>query len=485
MNKKRFKIFGALIYTGFLFLLVTIFCISVLNNEDYSIKASSQRVENLYEIDVRGTIYDRNMIPFVNGRTNEKVVENVKYNEILRYDEKTLAKHLIGYVNKDYKAMSGLEKEYNPFLETDKIYAISKVYDVLNNEIKELGTRRVNKPDSESNLKLTLDYHIQKIVEDEMDKNVQRGSVVVMDANTFDVLAIASRPDYDAKNMHKYVENGTTELLDRSLSSYNAGSIFKIITTAALIEENNLTGNELFLCPGSKKLNSNVFNCHKRDGHIFLNLKDAFEQSCNCVYYDIGLKLGGEKILNMARKFKLGEKILDLSWEKSGNIPVSKNTNADTLNVSIGQGDVLITPLQACFVSCVIANGGIAKKVNVVNSVVDENGKVIYSFKNEKQEKIIEKSTAILIAEMMRGCVTNGTGKSADSKKVNISGKTGTAESGWMEDGKSMVHGWFTGFFPFENPKYAVSVLLENGRTSKNAAIVFKNIAEKIIELND
>jgi cell division protein FtsI/penicillin-binding protein 2 len=186
----------------------------------------------------------------------------------------------------------------------------------------------------------------------------------------------------------------------------------------------------------------------------------------------------------MAKKFKIGEKILDLSWEKKGNIPGFKNTYADTLNISIGQGDVLITPVQACFLSCVIANDGISKKVNVVNSVVDENGKELFGFKSNKKEKVTEKSTAELIGQMMRGCVENGTGKSADSELVNISGKTGTAESGWMEDGKSMVHGWFTGFFPSENPKYAISVILENGKTSKNAAIVFKNIAEKIIEIN-
>ena len=217
---------------------------------------------------------------------------------------------------------------------------------------------------------------------------------------------------------------------------------------------------------------------------MFLNLKEAFSLSCNCAYYEIGKKLKSDKMLDMAKMFGLGEKCTSLDWEEEGNIKTDKNkTVCDALNISIGQGDILVTPIQATKISAIIANKGKSKKVNIADKIINQKGETIHYLKQEEETIVINENTASIIADMMKKCVDTGTGTDAHSDKVNISGKTGTAQTGWEKDGELMVHGWFVGFFPSENPKYAMCVFLENGKTSKNAAKTFKNIAEKIVDL--
>ncbi|MBE7053980.1 MAG: penicillin-binding protein 2 [Ruminococcaceae bacterium] len=479
---KRMKLVFYVTITILFLLVLIVFKISVIDSDKYFEMAVNQRMENIYTKKVRGKIVDRNMIPFVD--TNSEIVNNngVEFLTTKRYSDTSCASHLIGYVDYDFCGISGLEKMYDSFLKTDKKISVSRINDVNKSYVKNLGTRILNSEDGAMNLKLTLDMHIQKIVEEEMDKSVKRGSVVVLDVNSFDVLAISSRPDFDRTNVQKYVENGESELVDRSTSMYNAGSIFKIITAAAALKEN--MQDEIFLCNGYKNEDGTVFKCHKEDGHMFLNFEEAFVQSCNCAYYEMGKRLKSDKILDMAKKFGLGSKCIGLEWEEEGNIKTEKNkTTSDALNISIGQGDILVTPVQAANIAAIIANKGNGKKVNVADRITDQKGNTLHYLKQEYEYKVIDKSAAEKISSMMKKCVDSGTGIDAKSEIVNISGKTGTAQTGWEQDGELMVHGWFVGFFPSQKPKYAMCVFMENGKSSKNAAKSFKNIAEKIVDL--
>ena len=467
------------------FLSAVLLKISVFDGKKYMEASVLQRTDSTDIKKQRGMIYDRNMCPLVDSRTyidfKEKDGKTVKYTYTKRYDALSLASHFIGYTDLSGKGVCGIEKIYDSYLWSDATYSINTIKDVKNNTIDKFGIRSQNKNVPGMSLKLTLDYHIQKEAEEAMKNKKATGSVVVLDAKNFDLLASVSSPSFDRTDVGKYVNSSKGELIDRSISQYNAGSIFKIITCAAALENNDFNENSKFFCTGSSNVNSVIFNCHKKDGHGFLNLESAFYNSCNCAFYEMGIKCQIKKIQKCAESFGLGKKVINFDNEFCGNVNLKKAvTNADMANISIGQGDILITPVQAVKIAAIIANDGVSKNVNTAMCLVDKNGKETGNFYKNDEKRAIKKDTARKIGKMMEKCVLYGTGTGAKSKELSISGKTGTAQTGWLKDGSLMVHGWFVGFFPSEKPKYAMCVFLENGKSSNSAAVIFKEIAEKI-----
>ena len=145
-----------------------------------------------------------------------------------------------------------------------------------------------------------------------MDKWVSKGAVIVLDTQSFEVLAMASRPIYDGENIESYLESDEGELLNRALCAYNAGSVFKIVTAAAALEGNLGYENREIFCDGSFEYGEKTFLCHKEDGHGKESFSKSFADSCNCAFYETSLLLGGKKITDTAKKFGLGEKILHM-----------------------------------------------------------------------------------------------------------------------------------------------------------------------------
>ena len=134
--------------------------------------------------------------------------------------------------------------------------------------------------------------------------------------------------------------------------------------------------------------------------------------------------------------------------------------------------------------TCIIANGGEKKNVNIIEEIRDSNGNTMETFGGGNEERVISPNTCKLISEAMRMAVTEGTANSLGHSTVAIAGKTGTAETGWVKDGKTLVHGWFCGYFPYDSPRYAVSVLMENGGSGALSALpVFEKIAEEITKI--
>ncbi|MBR2477021.1 MAG: penicillin-binding protein 2 [Clostridia bacterium] len=440
--------------------------IAVFKGDTYTKMAVTQRTgKNDKE---RIIITDRNLIPLTG--TDE------------RYGVSHPAEHLIGYTDGTGKGVSGIEAYIDENM-THLLYTKSAgLKDAKGNHIP-----NTNEENKKRYVKLTLDYHIQKIGENVLDESGITGALVVMDVESGDILAMVSRPGFDRNKVGEYIEQGGTELMNRAVAPYNAGSIFKIITASAALEEESVYNDTLFFCGGSTPIDGIDFICHHRQGHGFLTLEDAFASSCNCSFYNIGAGVGCDKICSYARKFGLGEVVLDkVISESKGNIPTdTKGTASETANISIGQGEILITPVQAAQAVCIIASGGKKRDVNIIEGIADENGNIIHSARKNGETKILSESTANKIGAMMRMTTESGTGTGAESDVVAIAGKTGSAETGWQTGNGYMVQGWYVGYFPYEKPKYALVVMTENGRQGNaSCGPIFKKTAEEIMKLN-
>lgn len=424
-NNIRLKTVKILIFSIISAVFLRMFYISVLKHKDYS-DAVAVQTASVYKN--RGIIYDRNMI---------KLREN------------SSLKHLLGYVSANGN------------------YGIEKAFDKELSHCADYG-----------GISLTIDYHIQKIAEKAMDNAKIKGAVIIADVENGDILAMASRPDFDINKGSKN-ENGS--MINKALCAYNAGSVFKIITTAAALE-NNCNEEMTFNCEGKMEIDGMEFICNKEEGHGIINFSKALEQSCNCAFYQIGEITGAKSICTCAKNFGFGSPVLNISGlnEESGNIPDGNFSLRETANISIGQGDILVTPLQVADMMVTIANNGIRKQLKIINGFVNSDG-----FSNKADGinlgRIISKSSAVKIKNMLINTVENGTGKLAKFDSEGAGGKTGTAQTGWYNGKEMMTHGWFAGFFPANQPKYVCVVFAEDGKSgSEKAAPVFNRICKSM-----
>lgn len=548
VHYKRLSIVVSIFAFVFLILLGRIFYIQVIKSEEYSKKAVTQRTLKIPVALNRGEIYDRNLIPLTD-REVEKVIlvysdyiydkkstaeiiskacgisikevedkltgsvdtiefstkllqnpylealESGKINGVIvvekkqRYTDESIARHVIGYIGKsDKKGYMGIEKSLNQYLAGDGYDSVVAVVDSGLNIIPGLGFRKVeaDKNGQSYSVKLTLDYHIQSIIEEEMKKNNTRGAVVVMDVATSEILGMGSFPDYDQNDISKYIDNNGDELLNKALWSFDLGSIFKTVVAAAAFENNLITLDDKFICTGSYKVGNTNINCstYKSHENTEINIKDAFSLSCNTTFVKIGEIVGAEKILDMAKKFGFGQKQLyTFSEEKSGNLP---EPNEDGIgNISIGQGKIQATPLQVTSMMATIANNGIRRTPVIVDELLTYDGKEIKKMEREKPEVIMSYSTANQLKSLLSEVTKTGTGKQANMDEYGgSSGKTSSAQTGISTgvNGATVVQGWFAGFVPSNSPKYAITVFVYDGQSGgSSAAPLFKDIATRIL----
>ncbi|WIF94507.1 peptidoglycan D,D-transpeptidase FtsI family protein [Caminicella sporogenes] len=543
--RKRLTIMFMLVTVILICLIGRLCYIQIIKGNDLRQMAVKQWSETVSIVDKRGKIYDRNYIPLTSRvkedyiiihpsiKLNDKVlnllsistkldVETLKkvlskkdrYKKLLikyydidilrellsmgiqtveitkRYDGSRLASHVIGYIKESENAgMSGLEKYFDTELTKDRGIVISAVKDAKNRIIPGFGYAVYKGNDNKKeNIVTTIDYNIQKISEKEFDKYNFDGSVVVLDSKSGDILAMVSRPNFDPDNVANYLNSNNMELYNKAVQiSFPPGSIFKIIVAAAAIEKKLVDMQQNFYCKGYEKLGKDIIiKCHsyEKGGHGNLNLKQAFAASCNSVFIQIGQILGGEEILNMAKKFGLGKKTgIKIDKETEGVLPTEDYVKGAGIgNISIGQGCLEVTPLQVAKFTNIIANNGIDVGVRLVKEVISDNGKVKKKFKKDSINRVISSDTAQKIKDMMIQTVKEGTGRAAKMDDIEVAGKTGSAET--VVRGQKTVHAWFTGFFDGKKSRYVITIIAERkGSGGKFAAPIFKNIAKRLIEM--
>ena len=474
---KRIKIaigcFGILTFV----IVARVFYVGVVKCRYYTEKVMAQRTETIDFVSPRGIIYDRNMIRLTDAKMKLVVKDGKPYYTGNRTTN--LLSHVIGYISADGKG-SGIEGAFDYVLSADNSSRISYIKDINNKKVS--SGYIIDIKNSYKGISLTIDYHIQEIAENAMDFYKINGAVVVADCKSGEILAMASRPDYNAAELEKYLDGKDGELINKAISPYNPGSVFKIIVTAAFLE-NHYNDEFYFECNGSTLIDGKEFVCHKKEGHGLQTLEQVFANSCNCAFYSLGKTVGIEDIYNYSKEFGIGGETLCINGiaESKGGVPQTVKSTGELANVSIGQGDVMVTPIQIADVLCTICNGGARSQLTLISGMVDDKG-VCNKTAGTELGRVVSETTARRLMNMMNMAVAYGTGVKAQLDLCNAGGKTGSAETGWIKDGKTMQQGWFAGYFPAENPRYVCVVMAENGISGgESACPVFKKIGDDMI----
>lgn len=408
-----------------------------------------------------------------------------------RYSNNQLAPHLIGYLNGANEGVCGIEKTFNDFLKknTTNIKIKYQINALQNNFNQALPHVDLGDKENKYGVVLTIDKTIQKIAE-EASTSMNKGAIVIMDAQNGDLKSLVSIPKYNPNNVADYLNNPDSPLLNRTFCAYNVGSTYKLLVAAAALEEDyNKFINFKSTCIGFKQLSNNTFKCHFLPGHGTIDMTKALEISCNPYFIDLALNVGPVNILNLSKNLGFGttDTLFKDIKTYSGSLPDQSTltTKSDIANLGFGQGELTATPIQIAKMVSAIANNGYLIVPKIVKGISDKAGKQIE--KEEKhftQTKIISTKTAKTIKNMMISVVENGSGKNAKPYVGGAGGKTASAQTGHYsknEPDKEIVHAWFSGFFPAENPKYVIVVLVEEGNSGSDvAAPIFKKIADKI-----
>ncbi len=398
-----------------------------------------------------------------------------------------LACHVVGYLDGEGRGVSGIEKSFDALLSknssrvTVRFESNAKGRALLGGEIRVEG----NKIPS-GGVALTIDREIQTITENALDASeCECAAAVVMDIESGAIRACVSRPFFDPENIAASLNADNSPLINRSLLPFSVGSVFKPFVAASAIE--NGTESFEYFCTGSVTLNGVTFNCHKKDGHGLLDMRGAVADSCNTYFIALANKTGGEKIRETAESFGFGKEIVLADGIKSnaGVLPHidELDSKAAVANFSFGQGSLLATPVQLCAAFSAIARGGIYIRPYLVEGTVDADG-VLTRIKNYgERRQVISLNTAELVSEYLKAVVDEGSGKRAWNEYVTAAGKTATAQTGKSENGEEIYNAWFVGWFPADEPRYAVAVLKENGgEGALSCAPVFREIAVNMAE---
>lgn len=375
-----------------------------------------------------------------------------------------------GYKRKDLVGRSGIEKFYNR--ELAGVAGGTQVQvDSRGRPVRVLGLKE---PTSGKDMVLTIDADIQAVCDKSLEGKT--GAIVVIDPKTGEVLALASHPSFDPnvfvrsntgkERMNLIGDRKGRPLSDRAISGlYPPGSVFKMVTSSAALETKKISSSTTFVCNGSYRLGRGKFDCWKEGGHGPQNIIDALMNSCNVFFYSAGRAAGVDALEYYSKLYGYGKVTgIDLPDEVKGIAPgrawkksVKKEGwyDGETLNYSIGQGYLAVTPIQVVCMTAVCANMGSHVRPHLVKKIGDEN------IPAPKPKWLgLKESTVRYIREGLLKVVSSegGTGKRAKIEGVQVAGKTGTAQNP-----HGRTHAWFTGFAPFSEPTICVVVFLEHG----------------------
>ncbi len=390
------------------------------------------------------------------------------------YPYGNMLSHSLGYVGIDNQGLSGLELQYDKYL-TGKSGAIKYFADAKGNKLN-LSDIYVE-PQDGMNISLTIDINIQKSIERELNNIVDMFSpdmalAIVMNPNNGEILGMASRPDYNPNNYQKYSQ----EALSRNLpiwASYEPGSTFKIITTAAAVEEKIVDLNkDHFYDSGSVNVDGSILRCWKAGGHGNQTFMEVLQNSCNPGFVKMGQLLGKKTLFSYINKFGFGKKTgVDLNGEGKGIIfNLNQVGNVELATTAFGQG-VSVTPIQQATAVSAVVNGGILYEPYIVKSISEkETGSIIQNKEKKEIRTVISKETSKIMRQALENVVAKGGGKSAYIEGYRIGGKTGTAQK--VKDGRYMVGNYIMSFMsvvPSNNPEAVLYLAIDN---PKNTALL-------------
>jgi len=398
-----------------------------------------------------------------------------------------LASHVLGFVDLDNRGLEGIELAYDKYLRGIPGWAIF-FRDARQNKLA-LWQQMVPAKDG-YDLILTIDEVIQYIAERELDRayinyHAQAASIVVLEPKTGKILALANRPTFD---LNRVSSIRLDIRRNRALADlFEPGSVFKIVTASAALEEAKVKEEDRFFCEeGTYQIGRHTLHDHRPHG--WLNFREVIEQSSNIGTVKVAMLLGPEIIYRYARLFGFGQATgVDMPGEINGMLKEPKYWSKISISaVPIGQ-EVGVNALQLAMAISVIANGGNLMRPYVVERIQDKNRTLIKENTPQLVRRVISQDTAARIKSILQGVVENGTGKLAKPASFSAAGKTGTAQK-LEPDGRyshSKFVASFIGFAPAEDPLVSIVVVLDSPRPyyfgGVVAAPVFKNVAEDVL----
>ena len=483
---------------------------------------AAERTRSAYRPVVLMADIDRDLLAAVEARRYDLPGVTVDVKAMRRYVYGDSAAHLLGYMGEinaaelaggrypgcrggDYIGKFGIEKNCEPLLRGQpggrqvEVDARGQVVRVLNTVDAVPG----------HNVVLTIDHRLQAVAEQSLGDKA--GAVVAVDPQSGEVLVMASRPSFDPnafvggisrRDWQALVENPRRPMENKAIqATYPPASTYKIVTAMAGLQEGEIDGRSQFFCPGQLRYGNRAYRCWKRGGHGHLNVVEAISQSCDVFFYQVGIKLGVDRLARYARSCGLGSPTdVGLDHEDAGLIPTAAWKKGrfgvpwqggETLSVAIGQGYNLVTPIQMAMMIAAVGNGGTLYQPRLVHAVESAEGRVI-----EQPAPVVKGRIAVgarnlnLIQEGLWRVVQGdrGTARGIRLEGIDISGKTGTAQVFSRKgetDGKEGVadhlkdHAWFVAYAPSEAPGIAVAVIVEHGEHGSSAAAP---VARAVIE---
>ncbi len=387
----------------------------------------------------------------------------------------------------DVIGVSGIERQYEHALRGKRGYVEHELlfYPL---RVEKRATR--TPPDPGHNLHLTVRADFQQAVKDAFKwaeehprLNFRSGALVMLDVETGGILAAGTYPDYSRadirNNYDQLVSRQRSPLLFRpTQAALPTGSVYKLISAIAALEEQVVSPSTPLLCEGRVRFQGRWFNCTGFHGRI--NLVNAIEHSCNSFFFRVGAKLTGEQLASWGRSFGFGEKTgVDYPSERSGQLPTPTSLFG-RLNLVIGQGNLLCTPLQVARAMAAVANGGRLVRPHLVARITNRQGEVVERIDGEGREINVAANTLEVVRRGMKLVVSGsgGTARRAGLEEYKVAGKTGTAELGAGQPN----HAWFAGYFPHDAPQVAFAVVGERtpGHGGSHAAPILARALKKM-----
>jgi penicillin-binding protein 2 len=470
---------------------------------DRSIKISDDAILRHYR--------NRGILPFEIApnlsKSEYEEVKDVKAPMVVRpiyvrtYPNGKIGGQIVGYTGKTGRNLDGvIDNHETLWPETEGREGLEQTFNEMlagkhgeykftfDKDGRKTSEKLITPPVPGNNVVTTLDLRLQELAEKALEAKAKRGALVIVDPNNGDILAMASCPTYDpnvfipsisAEKFKALQDNPDIPLLPRAFrSSYPPGSTFKVAVGIAALESGAVRAEDTYECVPSIDIGNLTFHNWKKGNRGALNFVEALTESCDTWFYQVGIKTGAEPIIDWALKLGFGEKCgIPLRGEVEGRVPNDqymkathgrKLLNGDIANLSIGQGDMLVTPLQQAQAMAIVANGGTFYQTRLVQQVQTLNNEIVTAYQ-VRAKKTLDCSPSTMdqirtgLIEVVNGA--GGTAHQVSLDNVEVAGKTGTAQ--WGPKNKERTAAWFSGFLPADKPQYAFAALYEGDVGSK------------------
>jgi penicillin-binding protein 2 len=442
-------------------------------SDEASEKITNLGLKGVLALSIRARYGGRPLAAQVTGHLG-KISSIEEYNTLSRKGKKQ-------YHFNDLVGKSGLELFYEQELKGVRPKSAVRVYyDATGHPLAGGPEIEENILDKErQDLVLTIDAEIQKKVEEIMDRRVAKGAVVVMEAGSGDILALAGRPAYNPGRPEEGLRDGDRDrYFDHCAALYQPGSVFKVVVAAAALEEGVVTPETEFTCNGEE---DHLLPCWFHPGHGKISFERAFAESCNPTFARVALKLGAPKLIEFARRMGMDSQQVTgypVAPDERQNLELIDAPD-NLVNSAVGQGPVLTTPLQVASMINTVASGGIYYPPRLVQSLLFDDGRTARRFDPAEGRPVLAPATASTLQRLLEMTTAEGVGREACVPVFGSAGKTGSAQ---LSGEKNRVNAWFAGYAPLAVPRYVVTVLVEEGASGgESAAPVFKEIIEGIL----